>query len=91
MSLPVHWVPSLDDAAVGSTVEVTGDEAHHAVAVRRLRVGESVVLTDGRGRAVTGPVVDHRQAGLLGGRWPRSSDSPAPSAVGDGRPGDPEG
>ncbi len=56
MSLPVHWVPSLDDAAVGSTVEVTGDEAHHAVAVRRLRVGESVVLTDGRGRSVTGPV-----------------------------------
>jgi 16S rRNA (uracil1498-N3)-methyltransferase len=56
MSLPVHWVSSLDDAAVGSTVEVTGDEAHHAVAVRRLRVGETVVLTDGRGRSVTGMV-----------------------------------
>ncbi len=56
MTLPVHWVPSLVDATVGSTVEVTGDEAHHAVAVRRLRVGESVVLTDGRGRSVTGPV-----------------------------------
>jgi 16S rRNA (uracil1498-N3)-methyltransferase len=57
MSLPVHWVPSLAEVALGSTVEVTGDEAHHAVAVRRLRVGESVVLTDGRGRSVTGPVV----------------------------------
>ncbi len=57
MSLPVHWVPSLTDVSVGSTVEVSGDEAHHAVAVRRLRVGESVVLTDGRGRSVTGPVV----------------------------------
>ena len=56
MSLPVHWVASLDDALVGSMVEVTGDEAHHAVAVRRLRVGEAVVLTDGRGRSVTGPV-----------------------------------
>ena len=56
LSLPVHWVPSLDDAAVGSAVEVTGDEAHHAVAVRRLRVGEAVVLTDGRGRSATGPV-----------------------------------
>jgi len=56
MSLPVHWVPSLDDAAVGSAVEVDGDEAHHAVAVRRLRVGEPVVLTDGRGRSVTGAV-----------------------------------
>ena len=53
MTLPVHWVPSLVDATVGSTVEVTGDEAHHAVAVRRLRVGESVVLTDGRGRVAS--------------------------------------
>jgi len=56
MSLPVHWVPSLDGATVGSCVEVTGDEAHHAVAVRRLRVGESVVLTDGLGRTAVGPV-----------------------------------
>ena len=56
MSLPVHLVPSLDGVVVGSTVEVTGDEAHHAVAVRRLRVGEEVVLTDGLGRSVTGAV-----------------------------------
>jgi len=56
MSLPVHVVPSLEGVAVGSAVEVTGDEAHHAVAVRRLRVGEPVVLTDGAGRAVTGEV-----------------------------------
>jgi 16S rRNA (uracil1498-N3)-methyltransferase len=54
MSLPVHLVPSLDDASIGSVVEVEGDEAHHAVAVRRLRVGEDVVLTDGRGSSVTG-------------------------------------
>jgi 16S rRNA (uracil1498-N3)-methyltransferase len=56
MSLPVHLVPSLAGVTVGSSVEVTGDEAHHAVAVRRLRVGESVVLTDGAGRSVTGEV-----------------------------------
>jgi 16S rRNA (uracil1498-N3)-methyltransferase len=56
MSLPVHWVPSLGDAKVGSVVEVEGDEAHHAVAVRRLRVGELVMLTDGLGRSVTGHV-----------------------------------
>ncbi len=56
MSLPVHLVPSLDGAAVGSTVTVEGDEAHHAVAVRRLRVGESVVLTDGLGTSVVGSV-----------------------------------
>lgn len=56
MSLPVHTVPSLATAAVGALVTVEGDEAHHAVAVRRLRVGESLVLTDGRGRWVTGEV-----------------------------------
>ncbi len=58
MSLPVHLVPSLDGVAVGDPVTVDGDEAHHAVAVRRLRAGESVRLTDGRGRAVVGEVTD---------------------------------
>ena len=56
MSLPVHLVPSLAGVSVGATVEVDGDEAHHAVAVRRLRVGESVVLTDGTGTSVVGEV-----------------------------------
>jgi 16S rRNA (uracil1498-N3)-methyltransferase len=56
MSLPVHLVPSLAGVAVGDEVVVDGDEAHHAVAVRRLRVGEEVVLTDGAGRSVQGPV-----------------------------------
>jgi 16S rRNA (uracil1498-N3)-methyltransferase len=56
MSLPVHLADSLADARPGSLVEVTGDEAHHAVAVRRLRVGERVVLTDGAGTAATGTV-----------------------------------
>lgn len=41
---------------MSDTVEVTGDEAHHAVAVRRLKVGERVVLTDGAGTSVTGEV-----------------------------------
>lgn len=56
MSLPVHLVPTLAGARSGATVEVTGDEAHHAVTVRRLRVGESVVLTDGAGTSATGEV-----------------------------------
>lgn len=56
MSLPVHLVPSLAGVAPGSTVEVEGDEAHHAVAVRRLRVGEELVLTDGAGRSARGTV-----------------------------------
>ncbi|WP_067432661.1 16S rRNA (uracil(1498)-N(3))-methyltransferase [Nocardioides jensenii] len=56
MSLPVHLVPSLDGVASGDVVEISGDEAHHAVAVRRLRVGEAVVLTDGAGMSATGTV-----------------------------------
>jgi 16S rRNA (uracil1498-N3)-methyltransferase len=56
MSLPVHWVASLGGVRPGDTVRVEGDEAHHAVAVRRLRLGEGVVLTDGAGTTVTGTV-----------------------------------
>lgn len=56
MSLPMHLVESLAGVGPGSVVEVTGDEAHHAVAVRRLTVGESVVLTDGVGTSVTGEI-----------------------------------
>ena len=57
MTLPLHLVPALTGVGVGDTVEVTGDEAHHAVAVRRLRVGESVLLTDGAGTTVVADVV----------------------------------
>jgi len=56
VTLPQHLVPSLDGVAVGSTVTVEGDEAHHAVAVRRLRTGEAVLLADGGGRVATGEV-----------------------------------
>jgi 16S rRNA (uracil1498-N3)-methyltransferase len=49
MSLHVHLVPSLAGMGEGSSVTVEGPEAHHAVAVRRLAVGEPVVLTDGAG------------------------------------------
>ena len=58
MSLPVHLVPSLADVGVGGLVTVEGDEAHHAVAVRRLRVGEQVVLTDGRGISAVATVAE---------------------------------
>jgi 16S rRNA (uracil1498-N3)-methyltransferase len=56
MSLPVFHLPELAGAAVGRSVELTGDEARHAVVVRRIRVGEQVALTDGSGRTVVGEV-----------------------------------
>ena len=52
MSLPVFLGP-VTGVAVGATVEVEGDEAHHAVVVRRTRVGEQVVLVDGTGTSAT--------------------------------------
>lgn len=58
MSDPVFHAELADPLpAVGSTVLLDGPDGRHAAVVRRLRTGESVVLTDGRGRAVTGPVV----------------------------------
>jgi 16S rRNA (uracil1498-N3)-methyltransferase len=41
----------------GDTYLLDGPEGRHAAVVRRIRPGETVVLADGVGRAVTGPVV----------------------------------
>ena len=56
MTLPQHLVPSLDGVRAGDSVVVEGDEAHHAVVVRRLRVGEALQLADGWGRVATAEV-----------------------------------
>lgn len=50
---------------VGGTVTVCGEEARHAVAVRRVQVGESVLVADGAGRAVRGPVVSLAKSELV--------------------------
>lgn len=56
MSLPVFHAPVVSGAVAGGTVEVDGDEARHAVVVRRIRVGERVALTDGSGTTAVGVV-----------------------------------
>ncbi len=58
MSLPVHLAPDLSAVVVGDRVTLTGAEAHHAVAVRRLRAGDRMVLTDGRGVRVEAVVAE---------------------------------
>ncbi|MDU0349452.1 16S rRNA (uracil(1498)-N(3))-methyltransferase, partial [Actinomyces sp. MRS3W] len=49
---------SADSAAPGDLLALTGPEAHHAVAVRRLRVGERVDLVDGAGLRLVCEVTD---------------------------------
>lgn len=56
MTLPQHLVPDLAGVRAGDTVVVEGEEAHHAVVVRRMRVGEALQLADGRGRIAVGTV-----------------------------------
>lgn len=66
MSLPVFHAPDLSGARVGGPVELTGDEARHAVVVRRIRVGEQVALTDGTGTTVVVTVDGTAKTSLSG-------------------------
>ena len=50
------FVADLNGLAVGDEVVIAGDEGHHAVRVRRIRVGESVELVDGEGTRAGGDV-----------------------------------
>jgi 16S rRNA (uracil1498-N3)-methyltransferase len=77
MSLPIHWVASLAGSRVGDRITVEGDEAHHAVAVRRLRVGEALVLTDGAGTRVTGTVAETGSPSSRPSRRATAASSPS--------------
>jgi 16S rRNA (uracil1498-N3)-methyltransferase len=66
MSLPVFVHPSLAGRSAGDDVELTGDEARHAVVVKRIRVGEQVTLTDGLGTSATCTVTATSKTSLSG-------------------------
>jgi len=51
--LTLFFVP---DLGAGSTIEVVGDEAHHAIKVIRVEVGEELLLADGNGGWARGSV-----------------------------------
>lgn len=44
------------DGTPASVVELAGEEARHAIAVARVRVGERIAISDGRGLVVRGAV-----------------------------------
>ncbi|GAA1205491.1 16S rRNA (uracil(1498)-N(3))-methyltransferase [Rhodoglobus aureus] len=46
----------LDDAKVGDTVSLTQAEARHAVTVSRLKVGETIAISNGAGLTVSGAI-----------------------------------
>ncbi|TRY19520.1 16S rRNA (uracil(1498)-N(3))-methyltransferase [Tessaracoccus rhinocerotis] len=77
MSLPL-FLAELAGVVVGGTATVTGDEARHAVAVKRIQVGEHVLLSDGAGRTVTGEVVTAGKQELVV-RVDQVEDAPPPA------------
>ena len=59
------FLADLDDQRVGDQVAVTGDEGRHAAIVRRIRKGEVVLVSNGIGAAVRGPVLSADVNGLV--------------------------
>ncbi|WP_347757138.1 16S rRNA (uracil(1498)-N(3))-methyltransferase [Agrococcus sp. ProA11] len=55
-----YWHDALAGAAAGDVVTLTGDEAHHAAVVSRMRRGERVLVSDGRGALAEG-VIDRAE------------------------------
>ena len=82
MSLHVHLVPSLAGVDVGAAVTVEGAEAHHGVVVRRLAVGEPVLLTDGLGVVAECEVTETGKQRLVAEvRAVRTEPHPEPDVV----------
>ncbi|MET1034862.1 MAG: 16S rRNA (uracil(1498)-N(3))-methyltransferase [Arthrobacter sp.] len=71
---------TLAEAAPGDTVELDGPEGRHAVAVKRIRVGEAVDLLDGDGRRAVCVVTETDKASLRA-RIERIDVEPAPRVL----------
>ena len=54
----------LDELPPGDVIELTGDEGRHAARVKRLSVGEHVLVSDGRGSVAQCTVAASRPDGL---------------------------
>jgi 16S rRNA (uracil1498-N3)-methyltransferase len=79
VSAPLFLVDALPD---GDRATLAGPEGHHAAAVQRLRVGEELLLSDGRGGTATATVAGVGRSMLelrVGGR--RYEQPPDPRLV----------
>ncbi|MEN0019818.1 MAG: RsmE family RNA methyltransferase [Planctomycetota bacterium] len=61
-------IHDLPEPAAGSLVSVEGDEAQHALRVKRLEAGSAVVLMDGRGLVVEAEITGFDKLGRSGGK-----------------------
>lgn len=59
------YLTDLGEPVIGQLIKLTGAEGRHAVTVKRTRVGERLILSDGAGQAVAGEVVEVEKQGLL--------------------------
>ena len=57
-----HRIHVPEALPIGTEVSITGEELHHAARVVRVREGEEVELFDGRGRCVSGTVLEAGRA-----------------------------
>jgi 16S rRNA (uracil1498-N3)-methyltransferase len=73
-----YWSDALDGAAAGDVVTLTGEEAHHAAVVSRMRRGERVLVSDGRGTLAEG-VIDRAERDGVDVVLQRVEAVPAPS------------
>ena len=79
MSLPVFLHPDLSLADVGQPVGLDGAEGRHAVTVKRMTPGESLVLIDGSGLRITATITDVQGKDTLAGLVDDIATSPEPS------------
>jgi 16S rRNA (uracil1498-N3)-methyltransferase len=66
VTAPLFLAEDLADPlpAAGAELLLAGDEGRHAAVVRRIAAGETVLVSDGRGRGVRATVVEASKAGL---------------------------
>ncbi|WP_408930856.1 16S rRNA (uracil(1498)-N(3))-methyltransferase [Corynebacterium axilliensis] len=79
MSLPVFVHPDLSHAAAGEPVGLDGAEGRHAVTVKRMTPGESLVLIDGSGRRVTATINSVQGKDTLAALVDAIEDTPEPA------------
>ncbi len=76
-TLPKHRF--LAENLTGTSATLIGAEAHHALHVLRLGVGDAVVLFDGRGRSATGAITECMRDAVVVAIEPINGPHPRPT------------